>query len=159
MFSQIDAGFSLSGSGCRSQPALNCSPPRAGLLVRRLPMPRHSTLASSSHEPNATQLHSLHFTTTTPTQKQQRALVDHMTTDIQNLKSFDPFAEADDTGGETKTSQQNYIHIRIQRTYTLLPHSPRTRCICASFASAFSVVTISRKAEADPAQSAMVAKP
>lgn len=38
-----------------------------------------------------------------------------MTTDIQNLKSFDPFAEADDTGGETKTSQQNYIHIRIQR--------------------------------------------
>jgi hypothetical protein len=49
-----------------------------------------------------------------------------MTTDIQNLKSFDPFAEADDTGGETKTSQQNYIHIRIQRTYTTLPHSPRT---------------------------------
>jgi translation initiation factor 1 len=38
-----------------------------------------------------------------------------MTTDIQNLKSFDPFAEADDTGGESKTSQQNYIHIRIQR--------------------------------------------
>jgi translation initiation factor 1 len=38
-----------------------------------------------------------------------------MTTDIQNLKSFDPFAEADDTGGETKASQQNYIHIRIQR--------------------------------------------
>ncbi|KAH7085518.1 protein translation factor SUI1 [Paraphoma chrysanthemicola] len=38
-----------------------------------------------------------------------------MTTDIQNLKSFDPFAEADDTGGETKTSQQNYIHIRIQQ--------------------------------------------
>jgi hypothetical protein len=43
-----------------------------------------------------------------------------MTTDIQNLKSFDPFAEADDTGGESKTSQQNYIHIRIQRKYTCL---------------------------------------
>jgi len=39
-----------------------------------------------------------------------------MTTDIQNLKSFDPFAEADDHGGETNTgNQQNYIHIRIQR--------------------------------------------
>ena len=54
-----------------------------------------------------------------PSQNQQSALVDHMTTDIQNLKSFDPFAEADDTGGETKTSQQNYIHIRIQRKYSL----------------------------------------
>jgi translation initiation factor 1 len=41
-----------------------------------------------------------------------------MTTDIQNLKSFDPFAEADD-GGEVKSgTQQNYIHIRIQRMYT-----------------------------------------
>ncbi|KAF2849333.1 translation initiation factor SU [Plenodomus tracheiphilus IPT5] len=39
-----------------------------------------------------------------------------MTTDIQNLKSFDPFAEADDNGGETNTgNQQNYIHIRIQQ--------------------------------------------
>lgn len=39
-----------------------------------------------------------------------------MTTDIQNLKSFDPFAEADDNGGETHTgNQQNYIHIRIQQ--------------------------------------------
>ncbi|CAG5148109.1 uncharacterized protein ALTATR162_LOCUS2151 [Alternaria atra] len=38
-----------------------------------------------------------------------------MTTDIQNLKSFDPFAEADDAGGEVKSTQQNYIHIRIQR--------------------------------------------
>jgi translation initiation factor 1 len=39
-----------------------------------------------------------------------------MTTDIQNLKSFDPFAEAEDAGGEIKVgNQQNYIHIRIQR--------------------------------------------
>ncbi|KAF1946728.1 protein translation factor SUI1 [Clathrospora elynae] len=38
-----------------------------------------------------------------------------MTTDIQNLKSFDPFAEADDAGGEVKGTQQNYIHIRIQQ--------------------------------------------
>ncbi|KAI1541362.1 SUI1 Translation initiation factor 1 eIF-1 SUI1 [Pyrenophora tritici-repentis] len=41
--------------------------------------------------------------------------VDFMTTDIQNLKSFDPFAEADDAGGEVKSTQQNYIHIRIQQ--------------------------------------------
>lgn len=41
-----------------------------------------------------------------------------MSTDIQNLKSFDPFAEAEDAGGEVKVgNQQNYIHIRIQRTY------------------------------------------
>ncbi|CBX98257.1 hypothetical protein IAQ61_010356 [Plenodomus lingam] len=46
----------------------------------------------------------------------QSAHVDFMTTDIQNLKSFDPFAEADDNGGETHTgNQQNYIHIRIQQ--------------------------------------------
>jgi hypothetical protein len=42
-----------------------------------------------------------------------------MSTDIQNLKSFDPFAEAEDAGGEVKLSnQQNYIHIRIQRMYS-----------------------------------------
>jgi hypothetical protein len=34
---------------------------------------------------------------------------------IENLKTFDPFAEADEDTGETKQSQ-NYIHIRIQRT-------------------------------------------
>merc|ERR1711941_105080 len=46
----------------------------------------------------------------------RRALpVDFMTTDIQNLKSFDPFAEVDDAGGEVKSTQQNYIHIRIQQ--------------------------------------------
>lgn len=33
----------------------------------------------------------------------------------------DPFAEADEDTGETKQSQ-NYIHIRIQRTY--LPPTP-----------------------------------
>jgi translation initiation factor 1 len=38
-----------------------------------------------------------------------------MTTDIQNLKSFDPFAEAEDSVGDVKTTSQNYIHIRIQR--------------------------------------------
>jgi translation initiation factor 1 len=37
-----------------------------------------------------------------------------MTTDIENLKSFDPFAEADDDPGDTKQSQ-NYIHIRLQQ--------------------------------------------
>ncbi|KAF2129903.1 eukaryotic translation initiation factor SUI1 [Dothidotthia symphoricarpi CBS 119687] len=39
-----------------------------------------------------------------------------MTTDIQNLKSFDPFAEAEDAAGEIKAGNQaNYIHIRIQQ--------------------------------------------
>lgn len=55
---------------------------------------------------------------------QQIAPVDFMTTDIQNLKSFDPFAEVDDAGGEVKSTQQNYIHIRIQRTY-LFPLAPK----------------------------------
>ncbi|CAN9090395.1 unnamed protein product [Alternaria alternata] len=63
----------------------------------------------------------LHFPTT-PTNDRPTTLsthrappVDFMTTDIQNLKSFDPFAEADDAGGEVKSTQQNYIHIRIQQ--------------------------------------------
>ncbi|KAJ4384527.1 Eukaryotic translation initiation factor eIF-1 [Didymella sp. IMI 355093] len=39
-----------------------------------------------------------------------------MSTGIQNLQSFDPFAEAEDTGGEVRVgNQQNYIHIRIQQ--------------------------------------------
>ncbi|KAI6775168.1 hypothetical protein HG530_001926 [Fusarium avenaceum] len=33
---------------------------------------------------------------------------------IENLKTYDPFAEADEDTGETKQTQ-NYIHIRIQR--------------------------------------------
>jgi hypothetical protein len=51
-----------------------------------------------------------------------------MSTDIQNLKSFDPFAEAEDAGGEVKVSnQQNYIHIRIQRMYSPSPlHTSQT---------------------------------
>jgi len=32
---------------------------------------------------------------------------------IENLKSFDPFAEADDDTGDTK-KVENHIHIRIQ---------------------------------------------
>ena len=56
-----------------------------------------------------------------------------MTTDIQNLKSFDPFAEADDTGGETKTSQQNYIPIRIQRRYSVTIYVPSRRITCSPF--------------------------
>lgn len=42
-----------------------------------------------------------------------------MTADIQNLKNFDPFAEADDDPGESKQSQ-NYIHIRIQQRVCLI---------------------------------------
>ncbi|KAF4440879.1 eukaryotic translation initiation factor eIF-1 [Fusarium acutatum] len=35
---------------------------------------------------------------------------------IENLKTYDPFAEADEDTGETKQTQ-NYIHIRIQRGF------------------------------------------
>ncbi|KAI9715225.1 MAG: Eukaryotic translation initiation factor eIF-1 [Chrysothrix sp. TS-e1954] len=38
-----------------------------------------------------------------------------MSTQIENLKSHDPFAEADEAAGESKQSSQNYIHIRIQQ--------------------------------------------
>jgi len=38
---------------------------------------------------------------------------------IENLKTFDPFAEADEDTGQVKQSQQDYIHIRIQRTSSL----------------------------------------
>lgn len=86
-----------------------------------------------------------------------------MTTDIQNLKSFDPFAEADDTGGETKTSQQNYIHIRIQRKSS---HSTSF----SSHSSAHAILSLfllhplhppypAYKADIIPVQSAMVARP
>ncbi|KAH8900129.1 translation initiation factor [Thozetella sp. PMI_491] len=34
---------------------------------------------------------------------------------IENLKTFDPFAEADEDSGQTKAKQQEYIHIRIQQ--------------------------------------------
>ncbi|KAF2861526.1 eukaryotic translation initiation factor SUI1 [Piedraia hortae CBS 480.64] len=34
---------------------------------------------------------------------------------IENLKSFDPFAEADEGEGETQKQAQNYVHIRIQQ--------------------------------------------
>lgn len=34
---------------------------------------------------------------------------------IENLKTFDPFAEADEDTGQVKQSQQDYIHIRIQQ--------------------------------------------
>ncbi|KAF3403794.1 Eukaryotic translation initiation factor eIF-1, partial [Penicillium rolfsii] len=46
---------------------------------------------------------------------------------IENLKTFDPFAEADEETGETKQSQ-NYIHIRIQRT----SHNPTPRSLIVS---------------------------
>ncbi|KAI4717029.1 hypothetical protein E4T48_06743 [Aureobasidium sp. EXF-10727] len=39
-----------------------------------------------------------------------------MSASIENLKSFDPFAEADEDTGEIKQSNQSsYIHIRIQQ--------------------------------------------
>ena len=75
---------------------------------------------------------SRYYSTLLHSQHQQSAPVDLMTTDIQNLKSFDPFAEADDAGGEVKGTQQNYIHIRIQRKYP----APSVYC-CATPAQQF----------------------
>jgi hypothetical protein len=80
-----------------------------------------------------------------------------MTTDIQNLKSFDPFAEADDTGGETKTSQQNYIHIRIQRKIPLF--SVVWHFDVAPSERVMFTARLSCAADVNPSQSAMVAKP
>ncbi|KAK4674413.1 Eukaryotic translation initiation factor eIF-1 [Podospora pseudopauciseta] len=37
-----------------------------------------------------------------------------MSTEIENLKTYDPFAEADEDSGKTKQTQE-YIHIRIQQ--------------------------------------------
>jgi len=57
-----------------------------------------------------------------------------MSASIENLKSFDPFAEADEDTGEIKQSNQSsYIHIRIQqrkdkhKLYAL--HAPEVECI------------------------------
>jgi translation initiation factor SUI1 len=54
------------------------------------------------------------LTTSIPTKPSQRdpGTLEFMS--IENLKTFDPFAEADEDTGETKQSQ-NYIHIRIQQ--------------------------------------------
>jgi hypothetical protein len=38
---------------------------------------------------------------------------------IENLKTFDPFAEADEDTGQVKQNQQDYIHIRIQRKFVV----------------------------------------
>ncbi|KAB5547170.1 translation initiation factor [Coniochaeta sp. 2T2.1] len=34
---------------------------------------------------------------------------------IENLKTIDPFADADEDAGQTKQTQESYIHIRIQQ--------------------------------------------
>jgi len=50
--------------------------------------------------------------TQTPRRKKHRT---HFMSNIENLKTFDPFAEADDDTGEVSKQEQNYIHIRIQQ--------------------------------------------
>merc|ERR1711890_133081 len=61
-----------------------------------------------------TQRESTHFATTPKLLKETPGSTSFMSASIENLKSFDPFAEADeDTGGEKQS--QNYIHIRIQQ--------------------------------------------
>ncbi|KNG47693.1 protein translation factor sui1 [Stemphylium lycopersici] len=89
---------------------------------RRHPSPLNTLDRSTlHHQLSSTRLispqpaSSTHLSHARHSQHQQIAPVDFMTTDIQNLKSFDPFAEADDAGGEVKSTQQNYIHIRIQQ--------------------------------------------
>jgi len=34
---------------------------------------------------------------------------------IENLKTYDPFADADEDTGQTQANQQEYLHIRIQQ--------------------------------------------
>jgi hypothetical protein len=142
--------------------ALGSSRPRAGLLAPTSP-PLHSTLQPyiTQHRHACLDNTTLDSppTTTTRLRKQQTALVDHMTTDIQNLKSFDPFAEADDTGGETKVgNQQNYIHIRIQRKYTLIP-TPSSCATPALPSRLHPTISPSHARLTSIPQSAMVAKP
>ena len=50
-----------------------------------------------------------------------------------DLRLLDPFAEADEDTGETKQSQ-NYIHIRIQRTFrtSRFCQYSRTQGACSS---------------------------
>ncbi|TFL07363.1 eukaryotic translation initiation factor 1 [Pterulicium gracile] len=66
---------------------------------------------------------------------------------VQNLNTFDPFAEEGDPLGETKDvgSQQNYIHIRVQqrngrKTLTTLQGLPKeydTKKILKAFKQEF----------------------
>lgn len=98
---------------------------RLGLSQKRLreasgAAPLHKTTATSSpallinttrrQTSPALLLHASIFTAV------RDAPTEFMTTpDIQNLKTFDPFAEADDDSSEIKGQTQDYIHIRIQR--------------------------------------------
>nr|POF16708.1 eukaryotic translation initiation factor eif-1 [Quercus suber] len=86
----------------------------------------HDAKSGKPHQPPRTRNHTAITTTNfTTTQVQHRPLFPRITHTVQlrqtisfmsieNLKSFDPFAEADEDTGETKQSQ-NYIHIRIQQ--------------------------------------------
>lgn len=86
---------------------------------------------------------------------------------IENLKTFDPFAEADADTGEKSQSQQDYIHIRIQRTscafafplavpfsLSLSPWKPHTAYRPIRFAW-----HPARGLQANTAQNAMAARP
>jgi hypothetical protein len=96
---------------------------------------------------------------------------------IENLKTFDPFAEADEDTGQVKQSQQDYIHIRIQRASPLSlypnPFTLRLPCLlrftCKPHTyTAILVSTPAHEAHSTPlpctdslisAQSAMAARP
>ncbi|OBT86850.1 hypothetical protein VE02_03885 [Pseudogymnoascus sp. 03VT05] len=89
-------------------------PAYMGVGMSYLPpnVPPSPTNPRSIDTPSLIQNHTLdNPTTKTPTQGYPGTL-EFMS--IENLKTFDPFAEADEDTGETKQSQ-NYIHIRIQQ--------------------------------------------
>ncbi|KAI5271270.1 hypothetical protein E4T47_05408 [Aureobasidium subglaciale] len=68
--------------------------------------------AHRKNQPNNT-LHTF-LSKTLPRKREQQ--LRFMSASIENLKSFDPFAEADEDTGEIKQSNQSsYIHIRIQQ--------------------------------------------
>ena len=137
-------------------------PSRHPLPINTLDTPLHSTLSLIIHTNSTFTLPKRQLRDRPTPLSRTNPPVDFMTTDIQNLKSFDPFAEADDAGGEVKSTQQNYIHIRIQRMYTLY-----CTCVpCAGLAAQTPARNFthgltankSRKADVNPLQSAMVAR-
>jgi hypothetical protein len=92
---------------------------------------------------------------------------------IENLKTFDPFAEADEGTGEKSSAQsQDYIHIRIQRTYSrappciwscvamsLPPHNQPPKILRPSIRGTVLSLLVVHRARADTTQSAMDARP
>ncbi|KAG5810353.1 hypothetical protein H9Q74_005178 [Fusarium xylarioides] len=94
-----------------------CVPPSDGLWIQS---PIIDILIASTHYSISTQrgatlpavAENILFPLTKPISQGNPSTSEFMS--IENLKTYDPFAEADEDTGETKQTQ-NYIHIRIQQ--------------------------------------------